>query len=102
MSWTEAGDAEIRKLMERPVRAMPVPFMGPPVLVDHGADIAISQMPEILLYLGVSLNLLPDAATARAMTLKIIHDANDVIDELTLDGGPQLQLSLGLVALSYA
>lgn len=90
MTWTEAGDAEIRKLMEGPVRAMPVPFMGPPVLVDHRADIAISQMPAILLYLGESLNLLPDAATARAMTLKIINDANDVIDELTLDGGRQL------------
>ena len=89
-TWTEAGDAEIFKLMEGPVKAMPVPFMGPPVLVDHVADVAISQMPAILLYLGETLNLLPDTAASRALTLKVINDANDVIDELTLDGGRQM------------
>jgi glutathione S-transferase len=35
-TWTEAGDAKISQLMEGSVKAMPVPFMGPPVLVDHG------------------------------------------------------------------
>jgi hypothetical protein len=32
--WTEAGAGEISELMGRPVADMPVPFMGPPVLVD--------------------------------------------------------------------
>jgi len=44
-TWTEAGDAEISRLMERSVADMPIPFMGPPVLVDASADVAISQMP---------------------------------------------------------
>lgn len=89
-TWTEADEAEISKLMEGPVRAMPVPFMGPPVLVDHGANLAISQMPAILFYLGETLNLLPDTPAARALTVKVINDANDVIDELTLDGGREM------------
>jgi len=89
-SWTEAGDAAISKFMEGPVENMPVPFMGPPVLFDHRADFAVSQMPAIILYLGETLDLLPDRPAGRALTLKIVNDANDVIDELTLDGGRQM------------
>lgn len=89
-TWTEAGDAEISRLMEGPVGAMPVPFMGPPVLVDHAADVAVAQTPAILLYLGETLDLLPETPASRALTLKIVADANDVIDELTLDGGRQM------------
>lgn len=89
-TWTEGGDDAIGKLMERPVKKMPVPFMGPPVLIDRKADFAIAQMPAIILYLGETLNLLPTAPALRAMTIKIINDANDVIDEMTLDGGRQM------------
>jgi glutathione S-transferase len=89
-SWTEAGDAAIGRLMEGAVRDMPVPFMGPPVLIDVKADVALSQTPAIVLYLGETLGLLPETAAGRAMTLKIVQDANDVIDELTLDGGRQM------------
>ena len=60
-TWAEAGDAAIGKLMEGPVKKMPVPFMGPPLLIDKKADVAISQMPAIVLYLGETLNLLPQA-----------------------------------------
>jgi len=88
--WSEAGAEEISELMGRPVADMPVPFMGPPVLVDGAAGVAIAQMPAIILYLGETLDLLPEAPAARAMTLKVVHDANDVIDELTLDGGRQM------------
>lgn len=88
--WTEAGDAEISRLMEGAVRDMPVPFMGPPVLVDHRADVAISQMPAILLYLGETFDLLPKTPAGRALAIKVVNDANDVIDELTLDGGRQM------------
>jgi glutathione S-transferase len=88
--WTEAGDAAIGKLMEGPVKKMPVPFMGPPLLIDKKNDAAIAQMPAIVLYLGETLNLLPDSPTSRAMTLKIVCDANDVIDEITLQGGMKM------------
>ncbi|MFJ6025396.1 glutathione S-transferase family protein [Brevundimonas sp. NPDC092305] len=88
--WVEVGDDAIADLMSGPVRDMPVPFMGPPLLVDHRADVAIAQTTAIILYLGETLNLLPADPAARALTLKIVADANDVIDELTLDGGRQM------------
>jgi glutathione S-transferase len=89
-TWTEGGDGAISKFMEGPVKKMPVPFMGPPFLVDKKADFAIAQMPAIILYLGDTLNLLPAAPALRALTIKIVNDANDVIDEVTLDGGREM------------
>jgi glutathione S-transferase len=89
-TWEEAGDEAISKLMEGPVKKMPVPFMGPPLLIDKKADVAIAEMPAIILYLGETLDLLPRDASLRAMTLKIVCDANDVIDEITLNGGEKL------------
>src|SRR3954454_16642180 len=47
-------------------------------------------MPAITLYLGETLDLLPATPGLRALTLKIVNDANDVIDEITLDGGRQM------------
>ena len=35
-TWTEADYASISQLMSEPVEHMPVPFMGPPVLIDYG------------------------------------------------------------------
>ncbi len=89
-SWTEVEDVEISELMDGAIGDMPVPFMGPPVLIDRQADFALSQMPAIILYLGETLDLLPHSSAYRALALKIVNDANDVIDELTLDGGRQL------------
>ncbi|WP_454717725.1 glutathione S-transferase [Caulobacter segnis] len=89
-TWTEAGDDAIGELMAGSVKDMPVPFMGPPLLVDHKASVAIVQMPAIVLYLGETLDLLPKDPALKALTLKIVCDANDVIDELTLDGGRQM------------
>jgi glutathione S-transferase len=89
-TWTEAGDDAIAKLMEGPVKKMPAPFMGPPLLIDNKADVAIAQMPAIILYLGETLGLMPATPALRAMTIKIVNDANDVIDEITLDGGRQM------------
>src|SRR6185503_7454802 len=85
-TWTEGGDAAIAKLMEGPVKRMPVPFMGPPLLIDRKMDFAIAEMPAIILYLGETLDLMPATAKLRAMTMKIVNDANDVIDDITLDG----------------
>jgi glutathione S-transferase len=89
-SWTEVDDADIGVLMEGPVKAMPIPFMGPPVLVEAATGFAVSQMPAILLYLGDSLNLLPRDPQQRALALKVVCDANDVIDEMTRDGGQSM------------
>src|ERR1700742_248934 len=89
-TWAEAGDDAIAKLMEGSVKKMPVPFMGPPLLVDSKADFAISQMPAVVLYLGETLSLLPTDPALRALTIKIVNDANDVIDEITLDGGREM------------
>lgn len=89
-SWDEAGDAAISALTEGEQADMPVPFMGPPLLVDNGTGTAIAQMPAILLYLGETLDLLPTEPALRALALKTVCDANDLIDELTLDGGRQM------------
>lgn len=90
-TWTEGGDDDaISKLMDEPVKHMPVPFMGPPLLIDKKADFAIAEMPAIILYLGETLHLMPATPALRAMTMKVVNDANDVIDEITLDGGRQM------------
>lgn len=89
-TWTEGGDGAISKLMGGPVKDMPIPFMGPPMLVDRKAKVAIAQMPAIVLYLGETLDLMPSTPALRALTLKVVNDANDVIDEITLNGGRQM------------
>lgn len=89
-SWTEVDDGQIAAMMEGSVSKMPVPFMGPPVLVDNVSGFAVSQMPAIMLYLGERFELLPASAERRALAIKVVNDANDVIDELTLDGGKQM------------
>jgi glutathione S-transferase len=89
-TWTEGGDAAILELMNGPVKDMPVSFMGPPMLIDKTANFAIAQMPAIILYLGETLDLMPDTPALRALTIKIVNDANDVIDEITLNGGREM------------
>jgi glutathione S-transferase len=89
-SWAEGGDAAIAKLMGGAVGKMPVPFMGPPLLIDKHTDFAVAEMPAIILYLGETLDLLPATPALRAMTMKVVCDANDVLDEITLDGGRQM------------
>ncbi|SFV37342.1 glutathione S-transferase [Devosia crocina] len=89
-SWTEGGDDRIGELMASDIADMPVPFMGPPVLIDTVRGTAIAQMPAIILYLGEIHGLLPQDPGLRAMTLKITCDANDVIDEITLNGGQKM------------
>lgn len=89
-SWDEHEASEIEKLMKAAPQNQPVPFMGPPVLIDNRAGLALSQMPAIAVYLGETLGLIPDDAASRAMTAKIVNDANDVIDEITIDGGREM------------
>jgi glutathione S-transferase len=60
------------------------------MLIDKNADFAIAEMPAVVLYLGETLGLLPATPALRAMTIKIVNDANDVIDEITNDGGREM------------
>jgi glutathione S-transferase len=86
-TWTEGGPAAINKLKATPVAEMPVPFMGPPLLIDKKSDFAIAQTTAIVLYLGETLGVMPSEPKLRAMTMKIVNDAVDVLDDITLDGG---------------
>ena len=88
--WDEHGTDEIGRLMSSEPTDQPIAFMGPPVLVEARSGFALSQMPSIAIYLGDSLGFLADDPAHRALTAKIVNDANDVIDELTLDGGRQM------------
>jgi len=89
-SWEEHDSGEIGALMSEAPRDQPAPFMGPPVLVERRTGFAVAQMPAITLYLGETLDLIPDNAQARALSAKLVNDANDVIDEITLDGGREM------------
>ena len=86
-SWIEADPAAISHLLDGPAEHRPVPFMAPPVLIDNASKFAIAQMPAIVFYLGETLGLMPATPALRATTVKVVNDANDVIDDLTLDGG---------------
>lgn len=89
-TWTEHDAGEIAELMAKDPDRQDIPFMGPPILVDRSQDFAIAQMPAIAFYLAETLDLLPTSPQSRAATIKVVNDANDVIDELTLDGGREM------------
>lgn len=89
-SWTEHDASAISKMMDMQVKGLPVPFMGPPMLIDKKADFAIAQMPAVIMYLAETLDLMAPSAALRALTLKIVCDANDVIDEISLNGGREM------------
>ena len=89
-SWDEHDSGEIGQLMSLEPEDQPIAFMGPPVLTDVKSGFTISQMPAIAMYLGDTLGLVENEPEVRAMTAKIVNDANDVIDEITLDGGRQM------------
>jgi len=88
--WDEHDDASVSKIMQADAAAQAVPFMGPPMLVDKRNGFALAQMPAIAYYLGETLDLMPESVADKALTLKVVNDANDVIDELTLDGGREM------------
>ena len=88
--WDEVDDGAVGQAMEAAVGRQAIPFKGPPMLVDKHTGFAIAQMPAIAYYLGETLHLLPESVTGKASTLKVVNDANDVIDELTIDGGKQM------------
>lgn len=86
-SWDEPDIDAVMEAMGADVGDQPVPFMAPPLLVDHDGGTAIAQMPAILAYLGQKFELVPAEPGPAALTHKIIADANDVLDEVTRYGG---------------
>ncbi len=87
-TWDEPED--VAEVMARQPDRQPVPFMGPPALIDPAAGVTLAQMPAIAFYLGTTLDLLPADAGGQALALKAVNDANDVIDEITNDGGREM------------
>lgn len=86
-TWDEPEMDEIVGLASLPPGGQPVPFMAPPVLVDHAEALTLAQMPAILAYLGGKHGLMPSEPALAARTHKIVADANDVLDEVTRFGG---------------
>ena len=89
-SWTEADVSDLVGLKELEPSQQPVPFMGPPVLIDHTADLSLAQTQAILAYLGDRHGLMPRKPALAALTHKVIADANDVLYEMTLHNGAQM------------
>jgi len=89
-SWQEAEFDEIAAQRMLEPSAQLIPHMGPPVLTDHSRDFHISQMPAVLTYLGEKHGLMSDNPVYRALTHKIIADANDVLYEMTRYNGAQM------------
>lgn len=90
LTFDERGDDEIAALMEKPPQEQPIAFMGPPVLVDNQSGFALAQMPAILFYLAERHGLLPETIEGKVQALKVVQDCNDVIDEITQDGGREM------------
>ncbi len=89
-TWDEAGIGAISTLMNTAPADQLVPHMGPPVLTDHATGLSLAQTPAILGYLGSKHGLIPDDPARKALTAKIIADANDVLYEMTLHNGAQM------------
>jgi len=88
--WEEAGPGPTAENMRLPPAEQPVPHMGPPVLIDHTVQLALSQMPAILGYLAGKHTLMPGDPARAALTDKIVADANDVLYEMTRHNGAQM------------
>jgi len=86
-SWDEPGMEAVAEVKDRAPPDQPVPFMAPPLLVDHGAGVSVAQMPAALAWLGGRFELMPADPALAALTHKIVADANDVLDEVTRFGG---------------
>lgn len=88
--WDEFDDDANAHAMDDAVARQAIPYKGPPMLVDRRSGFALAQMPAIAWWLGQRHGLLPDSVDGQALAIKVVNDCNDVIDELTIDGGKQM------------
>ena len=89
-TWDEAGVEAISRLRRAAPSTQSIPHMGPPVLTDHTAGLSLAQTPAILAYLGRKYDLIPTDPEREALTAKVVADANDVLNEMTLHNGAQM------------
>lgn len=89
-TWTEADIEDLITLKDADPARQLVPHMGPPVLTDHAAGFSLAQTPAILWYLGGKYEIIPNDPARAALTAKIIADASDVLNEMTLHHGAQM------------
>ncbi len=80
----------IEALMGQAPLEQPIPFLGPPVLLDSRTDWALSQMPAIVMHVARELDLLPEAPADQTMCLKILMDCNDVLMEICRYNGSMM------------
>ena len=66
--------AENKALQALPPEAQPIPYMGPPVLVEMDTGRALSQMPAIVLYVSRELDLMPTGDFETSLALKVLMD----------------------------
>lgn len=86
-TWEEAGAQETVRLKDMAPGGQPVPAMAPPMLTDHEAGVTLAQMPAVLAYLARKHGLMPADPAREALALKVVSDANDILDEITRWGG---------------
>ncbi|MDH2327772.1 glutathione S-transferase [Cereibacter sp. SYSU M97828] len=86
----EPDSDAIAAMMAADPQDQPIPHMAPPMLVQTATGKAVAQMPAICLWLGRTLDLLPSDPHEAACAIKLAGDANDVLDEMTLDGGKSM------------
>lgn len=89
-AWEEAGYEAVLAQRTSPPGEQLIAHMGPPVLTDHDSNVHLSQMPAILAYLGEKHGLVGEGPETRAMCLKVVCDANDVLYEMTRYNGEQM------------
>jgi glutathione S-transferase len=81
---------EIAELRQQPVVDQACPFMGPPLLEDREYNLALSQMPAIVFYLGEQLELMPEEIASKAVSIKVLDDCTDLLAEITRSNGAQM------------
>lgn len=89
-TWDESKAEDLWTLKNAPLAEQPLPFMAPPMLEDKRTEQVIAQMTAILFYLGETYMLMPDENGPRARAIKLICDANDILDEITRHGGERM------------
>ena len=89
-TWEEADFTTIAELRTAAPSRQPSPHMGPPVLTDHRKNISLAQTPAILTYLGRQHGLIPSDPEREALTVKVVADADDVLNDMTRHNGAQM------------
>ena len=88
--YEEASMSDLLELKKAPISEQPRPFMAPPMLYDAEKDLFLAQMPAVCFYLGSELGLMPTNTVDQALTLKILGDCTDVLEEITCSCGAQM------------